>query len=144
MSVKRELTVQQLLVSFAQNQRYTLKCWRTLLNCLKICISIARTQSNRKCCQCWVLVTFWKPQKFIPRKKNQSLLIAKISSRKTTTKKNTNPKKKKLSRKFRATRYYPTILIEQAWSVTHKACSLSHLLSSAFSYKSARNCQAFV
>ena len=27
--------------------------------------------------------TFWKMQKIIPRKKNQSVLIAKISSRKT-------------------------------------------------------------
>ena len=33
--------------------------------------------------QYWVLGTFWKSQKLIPSKKNQSALIAKISSRKT-------------------------------------------------------------
>ena len=33
--------------------------------------------------QCWVLNTFWKSQKLILCKKNQSVLIAKISSRKT-------------------------------------------------------------
>ena len=53
---------------------------------LKICISIARTQKkkkNRKYYKCSVLSTYWKSQKLIPSKKNQSVLIAKISCRKT-------------------------------------------------------------
>ena len=50
----------------------------------RICISIARTHT-------WVLGTFWKSQKLIPGKKNQSVLIAKISSRKTQ--KIANPQK---------------------------------------------------
>ena len=33
--------------------------------------------------QSWTLGTFWKSQKLIPSKKNQSVLIAKISSRRT-------------------------------------------------------------
>ena len=51
-----------------------------------------------------VLGTFRKSQKLTPSEKNQSVLIAKISSR-TEHKKITNPKKCKLRQKFRATRY---------------------------------------
>ena len=61
---------------------------------LKICISIARTfctQLKRKYYQCWVLDTFRKSQKLIPSKKNQSVLIANSSSRKTQ--KIANPQK---------------------------------------------------
>ena len=45
--------------------------------------------------------TFWKSQKLIPSMENQSVLIAKISSRKTQ--KSPIPKNK-LPQKFRATR----------------------------------------
>ena len=46
---------------------------------------------------------FLKSQKLIPSKKNQSVPIAKISSRKTQ--KIANPHLNKLSQKFRSTRY---------------------------------------
>ena len=44
--------------------------------CLKIYISVERSHYKRKFrnyYQCWVLVTFRKPQKLIPNKKNHSL-----------------------------------------------------------------------
>ena len=44
---------------------------------------------NENIVNAWVLGTFWKSQKWIPSKKSQSVLMAKISSRKTQ--KTTNP-----------------------------------------------------
>ena len=59
----------------------------TAIRCItywSLCNSVdARTQLKRTYYQCWVVGTFWKSQKLIPSKKNQSVLIAKISSRKT-------------------------------------------------------------
>ena len=50
--------------------------------CSSICISV-EPLTKGKYYQCWVLGTLWKSQKLIPSKENQSVLIAKISSRKT-------------------------------------------------------------
>ena len=49
-----------------------------------------------------VLSTFWKSQKLITNEKNQCVLVAKISFRKT---KKSPIRKNKLSQKFRSTRY---------------------------------------
>ena len=67
--------------------------------CLKICIFNAHIQLKLKYYQCCVLGTFWTSQKLIPSKKNQSVVIAKISSHKTQ--KIANPQNK-LPQKFRA------------------------------------------
>ena len=55
---------------------------------LKNVISIARTQQQRKCYQCWVLGTFLKSQKLVPAKRKKSPI-----------------RKNRLPQKFRATRY---------------------------------------
>ena len=103
-----------------------------LVYCLKICISIARTQSKRKYYQCWVLGTFWKSQKLILSQKNQSVLVAKISSRKTQK----SPiRKNKLPQKFGATRYFKNRL-NAAFSL---ARSLQFILKVSATYRLADN-----
>ena len=68
---------------FNHNSSLSFRNNEIMVYCLKICVSITRTQEKRKYYQCYVQGTFYKPQNLIPWKKNQSVLIAKISSRKT-------------------------------------------------------------
>ena len=70
-------------VSFVQKQnRYTMTYWfyigYTLRSCLRICISIAHSQQENEIIINAESGTFWKSQKLIPRKKNQSALITKM------------------------------------------------------------------
>ena len=73
------MSVQSQLVSFIQQQRNA----GLLLENMSFYCTYSTKNENIISAGCWVLGTFWKLQKSIPSKKNQSVLITKISSCKT-------------------------------------------------------------
>ena len=73
----------------SETRQYTMNDWFYIGYACRSSISVAHTQQKWKYYQCWVLGTFWKSQKLIPIEKNLSVLIAKVSSRKTKNRQST-------------------------------------------------------
>ena len=77
------MPVRSRLVSFIQKWRHT----GILLENMYIFYFTYSVKMKKKIYyQCWVLGTFWKSQKLIPSKKNQSVLIAKITKSRQSAK----------------------------------------------------------
>ena len=96
------MSVQSQLVSFIQKQRNTGLFFKKFVFLLQVLDNL------RKYYQFWVLDTFWKSQKLIPSKKNQSVLFAKSTSHRTKKK---PVRKIILPQKFRATRYHIFVVV---------------------------------